>query len=115
MTPGPEKAEGEIISEDPLLDKQLPGAVIFIGFSFHETVEEPGPILKVVIEFSPEGGSDAVSLKVLYLGPSVPITTGTHEIELILDWVGLGEVCLCNRIKKRLPLFLSPILPSFIL
>lgn len=43
MTPGPEKAEGEIISEDPLLDKQLPGAVIFIGFSFHGTVEELAP------------------------------------------------------------------------
>lgn len=85
MTPGPEKAEGEIISEDPLLDKQLPDAVIFIGVSFHGTVEELAPSWRLSLSLVLREEADAVSLKVLYLGPSASITTGTHEMELILD------------------------------
>lgn len=57
MTPRPEKAEGEIISQDPLLDKQLPGAVIFNRVFLSWDRIRASPILEVVIEFSPKGGS----------------------------------------------------------
>lgn len=57
MTPGPEKAEGEIISKDPLLDKQLLDAVIFNRVFLLWVCRRASPILKVVTEFSPKGGS----------------------------------------------------------
>lgn len=48
----------------------------------------------------PREEADVVSLKVLYLGLAASITTGTHETELALDWVGLGDVYLFNNNKK---------------
>lgn len=48
---------GEIISQDPLLDKQLPGAVIFNRVFLSWDRIRASPILKVVIELSPKGGS----------------------------------------------------------
>lgn len=48
---------GEVIPKAPLLDKQLPGAVIFDRVFLSWDCRRASRILKVVIEFSPKGGS----------------------------------------------------------
>lgn len=79
---------------DPRLDEQLLGAVIFEGFSLHRTVEEPAPSWRLSLTSVPREQADAISLKVLYLGLSASVTTGTHEMELILDWAGARRCML---------------------